>query len=127
MSGEDEKIIMTKVEYDQAMELAVQKQRVDTIAEILEKHEDKEERYLKQLFDKLREMEIHIQKWPLKMNQCRDDMEKDIAKEFVSDEIFKLEMKRMDTKIDDQWKRITVAVIVAFAAIQFAFKMWGGS
>lgn len=126
MSSDEDKIIMSQVEFDQAIKIAVQEQRLGNLAEAFENHEKKEDKYLKEIFDKVREVQKDISEWPLKISQCRDDLEKDIAKEFVSDKVFKLEMKRMDTKIDDQWKRITVSVIVAFAAIQFAFKLWGG-
>lgn len=124
--GDEEKIIMSQVEFDQAIKIAVQEQRLGNLAEAFENHEKKEDEYLKEIFDKVREVQQDMSEWPLKISQCRDDLEKDIAKEFVSDKVFKLEMKRMDTKIEDQWKRITVSVIVAFAAIQFAFKLWGG-
>ena len=60
------------------------------------------------------------------IRQCRDDLKKEIEDNFVYEDIFRLEMTAMDKKIDDQWKRITLAVVVASVTIQIAFKLWGG-
>lgn len=60
------------------------------------------------------------------IQKCREELKKEVGETFVYEDIFRLEMKAMDKKIDDQWKRITLAVVVASATIQFAFKLWGG-
>ena len=67
-----------------------------------------------------------LQDSSLNIRKCRDELKKEIDDNFVYEDIFRLEMSAMDKKIDDQWKRITLAVVVASVTIQFAFKMWGG-
>ena len=67
-----------------------------------------------------------LQDSSLNIRKCRDELKKEIDDNFVYEDIFRLEMSAMDKKIDDQWKRITLAVVVASVTIQFAFKLWGG-
>ena len=67
-----------------------------------------------------------LQDSSLNIRKCRDELKKEIDDNFVYEDIFRLEMTAMDKKIDDQWKRITLAVVVASVTIQFAFKLWGG-
>ena len=59
------------------------------------------------------------------LRTVRDDLKHEIDREFVNKDIYTLEMKAMDTKIDAQWKRITAAVSVAYIVIQFGFQIWG--
>lgn len=59
------------------------------------------------------------------LSQCKDTLKKEIEKEFVNKEVFHLEMTAMDKKIDEQWKKIVLAVTVATVVIQFAFRIWG--
>ena len=67
-----------------------------------------------------------LQDSSLNIRKCRDELKKEIDDNFVYEDIFRLEMTAMDKKIDDQWKRITLAVVVASVTIQIAFKLWGG-
>ena len=58
-------------------------------------------------------------------NELKDEMNTQMFSEFVHKETFDREMKVLDGKVDEQWKRITLAVVVAMAVLQIAFKLWG--
>ena len=59
--------------------------------------------------------------------QCRTELRDEIEAEFVTKTVFDLEMKRVETMIQTQWQKITIAVSVSVLAIQLGFHFWGGS
>lgn len=58
--------------------------------------------------------------------QCRTELRDEIESEFVTKTVFDLEMKRVETMIQSQWQKITIAVSAAVMTIQLVFKFWGG-
>lgn len=77
-------------------------------------------------------LKVTVQESTHDLFKCRTDLKDEIYDEFIHTKTFQKEMKIMDgkidtvdTKVDEQWKRITVAVVVASVAIQIAFKFWG--
>ena len=61
--------------------------------------------------------------------KCRNELKEEITQhmydDFIHKETFEREMQVMDKKIDEQWKRITIAVVVAVTVLQIGFKVWG--
>ena len=58
--------------------------------------------------------------------QCRTELRDEIESEFVTKTVFDLEMKRVETMIQAQWQKITIAVTASMLTIQLVFKFWGG-
>ena len=104
----------------------VAKIQMDGMEVRLNRHEGDTNKGFTELKLSIESLKETLQNSSTDIRQCRDDLKKEIGDNFVYEDIFRLEMTAMDKKIDDQWKRITLAVVVASVTIQFAFKLWGG-
>ena len=58
--------------------------------------------------------------------QCRTELRDEIEAEFVTKTVFDLEMKRVETMIQAQWQKITIAVSAVVLTIQLVFRMFPG-
>jgi hypothetical protein len=58
--------------------------------------------------------------------QCRSELRDEIEAEFVTKTVFDLEMKRVETMIQSQWQKITIAVSAVVLTIQLVFRMFPG-
>ena len=104
----------------------VAKIQMDGMEARLNRHEGDTNKGFTELKLSIESLKETLQNSSTDIRKCRDDLKKEIEDSFVYEDIFRLEMTAMDKKIDDQWKRITLAVVVASATIQIAFKLWGG-
>ena len=58
--------------------------------------------------------------------QCRTELRDEIESEFVTKTVFDLEMKRVETMIQSQWQKITIAVSAVVLTIQLVFRFFPG-
>lgn len=75
---------------EQGIEQAMTKARVDSLEKSFIVFQQKENEALREIFDKLREMNDHVTAWPLKLNECASGVDDDL-KQYIDQHYMKIE------------------------------------
>lgn len=71
----EEKITMSRAEFKNAVDAAVLKEQVTTLTSTVEAAEIKQQQYLRDIFEKIRDVQKDIGGWPNRLSQCSSDLE----------------------------------------------------
>ena len=121
----DDKIVMTRAEYQTALDLAATKAIVDRVEKSHDKQVKKTDSILTEISAHILGLVEKINRWPERLNTCRDNLKDEIHKDlkkFMTHKDGELMEQRLEAKVSEVNNKIktnTIVIVTLAAVIQF--------
>lgn len=110
-----ETITLTQSELQQRIQQALTDSKMDLLYKTFETFQKNEQEHLKDIFDKLRELNERINQWPLKLKECSTGLDEDL-KSYMDEHYMKIEtannkFQSMEERLDHGLNSIKLWIV----------------
>lgn len=120
-----EQVQMTEVEFELAKKAAAQEQAISMLGANIAHGRDETNKVLSKLDSNIGRLREEIQKWPDRINKCRDDIEDDMEKihrgfmTHTDGELMEQRLKNEFQQLRTQVKQTVITVVAVASIAQF--------